>query len=162
MELRPSWEAANCSATQELPSVLWNPKVYYRPHESPPLVPILSQIDPIPTIPSYLSKINIVALEWWRISLRHDLMSMYFYLHSRWSVCMKMSINDLKYSRYFMDRKAEIPKFSIYFWAFLDLYENLFYALGTESQADRLKIRWIEKPPINLLQPNDYYEYLLP
>jgi hypothetical protein len=58
MKLRASWEAANCAATQELPSVLWNPKVHYRPHKSPPLVPFLSQIDPIPTIPSYLSKIN--------------------------------------------------------------------------------------------------------
>jgi hypothetical protein len=57
MELRASWEAANCAATQELPSVLYNLKVHYRLHKSPPLVPILSQIDPIPTIPSYLSKI---------------------------------------------------------------------------------------------------------
>jgi hypothetical protein len=30
MELSPSWEAANCAATQELPSILWNPKFYYR------------------------------------------------------------------------------------------------------------------------------------
>jgi hypothetical protein len=28
MELSPSWEAANCAATQELPSILWNPKVH--------------------------------------------------------------------------------------------------------------------------------------
>jgi hypothetical protein len=58
MGLRPSWEDANCAATQEFPSVLWNPKVHYRPHKSPPLVLILSPIDPIPTISSYLSKIH--------------------------------------------------------------------------------------------------------
>jgi hypothetical protein len=29
VELSPCWEAASCAATQELPSILWNPNVHY-------------------------------------------------------------------------------------------------------------------------------------
>jgi hypothetical protein len=38
-----------------LPSNLRNLKVHHRVHKSPPLVPILRQIDPVRTIPVYLS-----------------------------------------------------------------------------------------------------------
>jgi hypothetical protein len=47
MELRPSCESASRSATQELPQ---NPKVLYRVHMSPPLVPILSRMNPVHTL----------------------------------------------------------------------------------------------------------------
>jgi hypothetical protein len=57
MELSPSWEAAIHAGTQELPNILWNPKIYYRVHKSPSLVPILNQIDPVHTTPSYLRPI---------------------------------------------------------------------------------------------------------
>jgi hypothetical protein len=54
---------AKCAGTQELPSILWSPKVHYRVHKRPSLVPILTQIDPVHTIPFCPSKIRLKTVK---------------------------------------------------------------------------------------------------
>ena len=54
----PSWEANWFAASQEIPHILWNPKVHYRTHKRPPPVPILCQPNPVHIPTTHLLQIH--------------------------------------------------------------------------------------------------------
>jgi hypothetical protein len=58
MEQSPSWEANWSAASQQIPRILWNPKVHHRTHKRTPPVPILSQLHPVHTPTSHFPKIH--------------------------------------------------------------------------------------------------------
>jgi hypothetical protein len=49
MDQSSSWEANRFIASQEIPRILWNPKVHYRNQKWPRTVPIQSHLDPVHT-----------------------------------------------------------------------------------------------------------------
>ena len=59
MDQCSSWEANRFSASQEIPRILWNPKVSYHIHNCPTHAPILNQIHPTHVPTSYFLKIRL-------------------------------------------------------------------------------------------------------
>jgi len=62
MEQNPSWQADSSLAIQPIFRVLWCPKIHYSGHNSRPLIPILSEINPADALsPSFLKvRFNII------------------------------------------------------------------------------------------------------
>ena len=59
MEQSPFLEANRFSANQEIPCILWNPKVHYRIHKCPPPVPVLTQLHQVCAPTSHYMKIHL-------------------------------------------------------------------------------------------------------
>ena len=73
----PSWEANWFAASQEIPRILWNPKVHYRSHKRPSPFPILCQPNPVHIPTSHLLEIHLNIIHpstprspQWSLSLR--------------------------------------------------------------------------------------------
>jgi hypothetical protein len=88
MEMSSSWEAASCEATQEIPKISWNLKVDYRVYKSPPLVPILIQINPLHT--TILISLRSILIFSTRLRLGLPSGLLYFCLSHQCPICIPL------------------------------------------------------------------------
>ena len=60
MKLSPYGETKNFSASPEISCILWNQKVHYYVHDSPPFVPVLSRIIPKHALSSHYLRSSLI------------------------------------------------------------------------------------------------------
>jgi hypothetical protein len=80
MEPILSWEDNIRSANREFSGILWNQKVHYRVHNSPPVVPVLRQMNPVHIYPIVLRQTLILSSH--KKGIRKE--------NARWSIVMKI------------------------------------------------------------------------
>jgi hypothetical protein len=119
MEQNPSSEANSLSASQEFPRLSWNLKVHYCVHNSLPLVPILSQMNPVQTSPHYFPKIYFIVI------LPSTLRSSEWFLPFEFSDHNILCISHLFHACY-MSRQSHTPR--------LDGSNNICYIPGSEVE----------------------------
>jgi len=138
MQLSPSWEANQLSASQEIPRNLRNRKLHYPIHTCPPTVPILSQLYPVRIPTSHFLKIHL------NIILPSTPRSPKLFLSFRFSHLNHVYASPLSHTRY-MSRSSQSS------WFYHPNY------IGWGVQIIQLLIMQLPPLPCYLVPPRPKY-----
>ena len=71
--LYPPGNIPSCSASQEIPHILWNPMFHHRIHKITPLVPVVGDINPVHAYPSHFLMLHFNGISHLRLTLSSGL-----------------------------------------------------------------------------------------
>jgi len=120
------WEAYSRRAGQEIPRILWNPKVHYCLHKSSQLISSLRQMNPVNTYPTCFSKSPFNAI----------LSSMP--LSSNWSLPFTFSNQNFVYI-FYIPVRATCPNHLIFLYLITLTVFGKAYKLRSSSLCNLLR-----------------------
>jgi len=135
MEHSPFWEANWFSASQEIPSTSWNPKVHYRIHKCPPPVPIVNQLDPVHTPTSHFLKIHL------NIILQSTPGS------PKWSLSFRFPHQNSVYSSSYQTYALHVPPISLFLYhthTHTHTHTHIYIYREREREREREHL-WVKK-----------------
>lgn len=114
IERSASWEADSRSPHEEIPCLMWNARVHYDVHKSPPLVPILSYMNSsTPTYPISLSIPHQYLCVWSRLlhlGFPAKLFMWAYFLTSPFTKSLSLNCGKLSQSSELLLRSSSVSK----------------------------------------------------